>query len=914
MTIPSTQPVKREWLNLLLLRPYGAETLTPKVTSWIGSSLIVIMFMSALEGLVWGMISRYLVPDTDITLKWTINSIVTISIFCIIWIADTSLIVFEPKKNPTQTALSFFKSPLAWFLNHSAFVLGIFFRIGIIGISLYITAPMLTQVIRDADISGQIEKERSSLKENFIKRKEAELKKEKESLDDQANLLKTGTTNYSTEQASYQANLKSLDERIIQYRDDLRKYDEAVQDNLNGNKSKGIKKGKGIEYSKAVENQKNARKALDKATKDRDDLKPLTSDTTDSDNKLKEIADKISTAQTAFNTLRDEINRMDVDTFVETYNDELTDKPPKMTPGYRVYILEKITEEEKNNGHSIDHFKSTEGIAQALLSVLFLSLLALKCFEPDEVSRYFNEDLQDAWRRYTEDKLDDLPGFRRFKKQIDGYASFVECYVQYQLEAPKYIAEEEKKDDQQRELERKKTENAFEVEKQRIQLEIKNRELEISREEQRIQLEIENRKLEISLEGERLDKEFKLREQSLKAEQDQAKQELDLREQRIQNELVLEKVKIQEIADNLKHERELKESEHALIVERLETELKTAKQRADLEIKEHQDQYEAKKKILQFELDQAEANTQNEKERLKQELAFQLTNLEDKFKAEKDALTEEKLRKLKHDQNEFELATKRLQNQIDQEQALFQQEMDKHKAELARAERQLDDDITIRNKSLEVELEQNKQELAQREKRMKLELTNELEKINTVKELHQNKMRLNEYFARIGLIRKEITRIEQDKNKLLLDINAIERQLGIKNTFAKDLCDEIEKSNPDPQGLSQKIQESKMKLDKAQLHHTQLMGDDLASEESIEYARKAVDKRKNELHEAKNQLEQSGSLKSEPQKKLTKTQKEIADLSHQQIINKGKLQALDVELEKLRQLHRELVLMDNKHG
>lgn len=82
---------------------------------------------------------------------------------------------------------------------------------------------------------------------------------------------------------------------------------------------------------------------------------------------------------------------------------------------------------------AFDHTRSVDGLAQAVLLMLFLMLLALKLFEPRAVRLYYSEELQHEWERYLRGAFDHLPGFEPAAdpdKRM-GSSAFAHAYLHY---------------------------------------------------------------------------------------------------------------------------------------------------------------------------------------------------------------------------------------------------------------------------------------------------------------------------------------------------------------------------------------------------------------------------------------------------------------------------------------------------
>ncbi|MDD5274368.1 MAG: hypothetical protein PHU14_16830, partial [Methylovulum sp.] len=496
------RPPEQSWSNLLLLRPYGHDHLSPKVKFWLGCSLVVIVFMASLEGLVWGLIGSHLVPDASAGVRLLVGLPLAAFVFCLIWISDASLLMFDAKSPPPIAKPEAKKTFWGGLSGKGTFFLGIFFRIGIIGISLYVTAPLLNQVIRDDDITRIIETEQRAVKGNYLAAKEEAFAKDIVLLQKQADDAATATghvleaqQNVIELQKEYNAQKAGLLADITRLKTEMATHKaEMAKQKKGGN---GYKGGKGPKYFAAETSYKEAQKALETTKTTLNNLVLPTSTTIAQPQNQPQpqtnYAEQINTARETFNALKAKVDAMDLKTFVEAYKAELPEAFPKNTPGYRIKVLKTLDESEK-----VPHWQSTEGIAQALLGVLFLSLLSLKSFEPKEVRLYFSEDLQDAWRRYQQGRLDKAPIFRDFTEERKGYKDFALVYRQYEQNAEQYLRfelEQTREDFEfKREADRRKSELAFEASRQ--ELDEKRLRVEQSLAEQQVKINLLNKDVE----------------------------------------------------------------------------------------------------------------------------------------------------------------------------------------------------------------------------------------------------------------------------------------------------------------------------------------------------------------------------------------------------------------------------------
>ena len=383
--------------------------------------------MSLLEATVWATVSQYFVPQRASWLEPLLAPMFFTGIFAVIWVVDVSFITSEKPtpqrevattKNPgrrsrfKRTAMDSEKIPW-WF--------GVVLRLAIILVSVLITAPFLTQVIR----SDEIRQEYQQLIDQARKAKESELVS---LFEEQINNLTGQRRRLEQERSRHIQDAEDIDERVTNDQRDLReeveRYKQAYEDEISGRGGRTAGYGPKAKQAEAALN--DAQAALEKLRLERNIelaqtrklIQGFNEDIAKIDQEIASLNEKRADLETRFSDLSPV-------EFAKQYGIEL----PADNLGTRVRLMEKLREEEqKGMGATfLDRFKSVEGLSQALLGILFLSLLALKFFEPKAVQLYFNETLQHQWRRYQTGEFDDIPGFEPYSERSSPFA-FADAY------------------------------------------------------------------------------------------------------------------------------------------------------------------------------------------------------------------------------------------------------------------------------------------------------------------------------------------------------------------------------------------------------------------------------------------------------------------------------------------------------
>jgi len=277
---------------------------------------------------------------------------------------------------------------------------------------------------------------------------------------------------------------------------------------------------------------------------------------------------------------------------------QLEPNPPRLTFATRSKALQALQDSPEEQG--VPHFETVEGFAQATLGVLFLSLIALKLFEPSSVRAYFSETIQMQYRHYLDGGLDDIPGFAPLDDQgrrlnpveftrlwlayeKDPTAFFAERQAIIEVREPllRYLAERELERDRllhrrinlederlfarrRRERELAAFERELEMRTTQLQAQLAT-ETRTLKDQRRVQLAIELQKARQDWNLRRLHEEEELirERERLEREHQQALETMRLREQEVEQAREQSQARIRqtELAEQLEHQRRLAELE-----------------------------------------------------------------------------------------------------------------------------------------------------------------------------------------------------------------------------------------------------------------------------------------------------------------------------------------------------------------
>jgi predicted nucleic acid-binding Zn-ribbon protein len=600
--------------NAFFLRPHGRRNLSPVAAIWIGFAWVVVIIMATLEGMIWAAVSRYLVPEGLALLALPVSVLMFCVIFAVIYTVDASLIMFQRPLRPSaryriprvvasrtrdgsaagtaadtqgpegrssasgdDSGGSVDTRPVIETVllprGDHRFWPGLLLRLFIIAASIVITAPFLTQIIREDDIQRELERAQEAVRGGILADKTREIQRQ---IDDDRGLLEPLDTSVSRLIAERRERTESIDRQIETLQADYEYWAREAELELTG--ADGRRPGDGPKWRTAADNRDSLKAQLDQRLAERAAAVAALQDQIDETQaKIGEIQADIEAKRQRLSRIQTHAATMALDAFATEYGRSL----PGNTLGARVKLLREIKERE-----AIPHLGSVEGLAQALLVILFLALAVIKLFEPKSMQFYYNEELQDAYDAYRSGAFDAIPGFdaEGQRRGLD-YVRFAERYAVHaadpgffhdhyhnSLMAEYLIREQGLLNEMQKQHETGRAELQLRAERARRRQELldarrmaalerdKQRrlgDLEIERERQSLDAikashtqEIETQRAEIDNERRRLDAEL--------ASLAQAERQ---REQRLQQELDLERERLQAIADDLAARRTHAESE-----------------------------------------------------------------------------------------------------------------------------------------------------------------------------------------------------------------------------------------------------------------------------------------------------------------------------------------------------------------
>jgi hypothetical protein len=146
-------------LRYLSLRPYGDSLLTPAGAFWLFAVRIAILLMASAEAMSWSYAAFYLATGGA---RWAAGIGAFLFTFATVCLIDASLMTLDrwARKNDHRVTN---EAPAQW-ANRAWDVLSIGTRIGLVALSMYITAPFLAQLMFNDDIERALRDERVALR------------------------------------------------------------------------------------------------------------------------------------------------------------------------------------------------------------------------------------------------------------------------------------------------------------------------------------------------------------------------------------------------------------------------------------------------------------------------------------------------------------------------------------------------------------------------------------------------------------------------------------------------------------------------------------------------------------------------------------------------------------------------------
>jgi hypothetical protein len=602
------------------LRPYGRSLITPAVSVWLGSAWIVILLMATIEGFVWGAVGASLVPSASRWLAAPVAGFMFLLMFSIVWIVDSSLIMSERpalRLRRLHTADQPGIGPTArWFV-------GLLMRVGIVAISLYVTAPFIEKLIRADDIAGwhqarveQYFKDRDATIQNQVnvraQQMDAGLTARIDSFEQEIARLSETLQAERARRARIEAEYAPEIEVLTR---DLAEARARVGDEVLGRD--GRPEGYGPEARKWDARVKLIQEQLAAIQAE------LDTRVADIQTAIDEQQERLAARSDALEQVRVEQAQLIAEVTDKVTAEQPPPAPPRLTFAARSKALSALRNSPDEAG--VPHFETVEGFAQAALGILFLALIALKLFEPTAVHAYYSETAQFQYRKYVAGGLSDIPGFAhhddpvrrlspaefyrlwdRYERDPDAYFEQMQRVIHAETRMRRLLADQ-KYDLELLERQRQDIDDRLSLERRRREAELTARERELDMELQELRkraagetiaelerlqaqrdevrqahsLEMENLAHRFAAERDRLDQELEQRraewEQQRRLEEEQLRREREAFEDSRQS--ARDEVRLRQMA--LDDQRRLREKE----VQQAGDERTRAQQRADRELR-----------------------------------------------------------------------------------------------------------------------------------------------------------------------------------------------------------------------------------------------------------------------------------------------------------------------------------------
>ena len=169
---------KRRVSKFLTLNPYGDNLRSPQTSFWFICVGIVIFLMAFSEGFVWGnLFNFYLSEALDPIIRIPLCLGIGFFVFSIIWLIDSTFILLDRSEQPLleqpigrSGKIKAFVKQYILNKNVGKFWLGFVTRIFVVGLSLYITIPAITNLSISPDINKSIQDENNRIRAEFVEK------------------------------------------------------------------------------------------------------------------------------------------------------------------------------------------------------------------------------------------------------------------------------------------------------------------------------------------------------------------------------------------------------------------------------------------------------------------------------------------------------------------------------------------------------------------------------------------------------------------------------------------------------------------------------------------------------------------------------------------------------------------------
>ena len=149
----------RRVLRYVSLRPYGSNLLTPAGAFWIFAVRIAILLMASVEAISWSYAAFYLATGG---IRWLAGAGAFLFTFATVCLIDASLMTLDRWARRYDHRVT--SEPRADWADRSRDVLSIGTRVGLVALSMYITAPFLAQLMFNDDIERALGDERAAIR------------------------------------------------------------------------------------------------------------------------------------------------------------------------------------------------------------------------------------------------------------------------------------------------------------------------------------------------------------------------------------------------------------------------------------------------------------------------------------------------------------------------------------------------------------------------------------------------------------------------------------------------------------------------------------------------------------------------------------------------------------------------------
>jgi hypothetical protein len=152
-------------VRYLALKPYGNSLLSPAGAFWIFAVRIAILLMASAEALSWSYAAFYLATGG---LRWAAGLGAFVFTFLTVCLIDASLMTLDRWARRHDHRITLETPPKWWERGRDLFSIGT--RVGLVALSMYVTAPFLTQLMFNDDIGRALADERTAIR---VKTREA---------------------------------------------------------------------------------------------------------------------------------------------------------------------------------------------------------------------------------------------------------------------------------------------------------------------------------------------------------------------------------------------------------------------------------------------------------------------------------------------------------------------------------------------------------------------------------------------------------------------------------------------------------------------------------------------------------------------------------------------------------------------